>query len=82
MSKQIWKKPEKWPSMGGQAKKWWDNLSIDEKVIYREKYDRYVIQNLKSKNPTPDTQTTFHMRISQLGARHIYRIWVFKDRNI
>jgi len=74
--------PEKWNKFGGEAQRWWGTLSIEDKIKYRNNYDKYVEHNIKTKTPTPDYNTTSHMRISQLGMKHIYRIWVFKDRNI
>ena len=72
--------PHKWGSFKNAYTDWWENLTIDQKVKMKEGFERLRIENEKSKSPYPDIYDLKHLRISQLADKHIYRIWVFRDR--
>jgi hypothetical protein len=59
------------------AHDWWDSLSIDLKVEYKKRFSEYV--KTKESNKYPNMYDLDNYRISQLGDKHIVRIWVFKD---
>jgi len=71
---------KKWHYRPNAALDWWESLSIDEKVKAKQKFERF--RNLKSTKDHhwPSMYDLRHIRISQLGDKHIVRIWVFRDR--
>lgn len=74
-------KAEKWEGMKRGYLTWWNSLTVDQKIYYKKNYENYVNKhNPKKISPTPDTYDTSHLRLSQVSDRHLYRIWVFKDR--
>ena len=63
-----------------EALSWWKNLTIDQKVEVKKKFE--VFRNLKStiKSNFPNMYDLRHIRISKLSDKQITRMWVFKDR--
>jgi hypothetical protein len=58
---------------------WWNSLSINEKVYFKNAFEVYRNKSEVIKNNYPDMYDLRHLRISQLTTKHIERIWVFKD---
>lgn len=73
--------PSKWSGFKEAFSSWWGDLSTEEKVLAKQKFVSQSIKNKTLKNPYPDMPDISHLRLSQLTDSHIYRIWVFKDRN-
>ena len=61
------------------ATKWWNSLSIDEKVIAKTKFEALRLADLKRKKPKySDLYDLTNIRISKLGVKHITRIFLLQ----
>jgi len=63
-----------------ESHRWWDSLSIDEKVDIKNRFEKFRVSNLKKKYKFPNMYDLRHIRISKLSNKHIVRMWVFSDR--
>jgi hypothetical protein len=59
---------------------WWKSLSVDQKVNYKKRFEVYRNSEDCKKNHYPYMYDMRSIRLSQLGEKHIMRIWVFRDR--
>ena len=62
------------------ALKWWGTLTIDQKVDYKKRFEVYRNSDEVKKSNYPNMYDMRDMRLSQLGNKHIDRIWVFRER--
>lgn len=73
--------PSKFNRLKDSYTEWWDNLSLDEKVLAKKMFISQSKTNSKLKYPYPDMPDISHLRLSQLTNAHKYRIWAFRDRD-
>jgi hypothetical protein len=71
---------KKWVYNPQQAFDWWNSLSVDEKVDYKNRFEIFRNREDVIKQNYPNMYDLTDIRLSQLGNKHIVRIWVFKDR--
>lgn len=70
----------KWKYRPQKALDWWNNLSLDDKVDYKQRFEIYRNKPLVIKKQFPNMYDLRQIRISQLSEKHIIRIWVFKHK--
>jgi hypothetical protein len=74
--------PEKWHTFKESYINWWNNLSIEEKIKAKNNFLAIREWNKTQKNPYPNMWDITDIRVNKLSDKQIYRIWVFKDRNV
>ncbi len=72
----------KWQGVKNSYSEWWDNLSIEQKVHQKQRFEKFRLWNEKTPNPYPYIYDLRHLRISQLNDKHIDRIFTFKDHKL
>ena len=70
----------KWKYNPKSAIVWWESLSIDDKVDYKNRFEIFRNSEEVAKSIWPNMYDLRHIRISQLSHKHITRVWVFKDK--
>lgn len=62
---------------------WWASLSIEEKNLAKDHFEKVRLWNLTRKGVKyPNMYDLTDYRLSQLNEKHISRIHVFKDHQI
>jgi len=71
---------KKWKYLPQKGIRWWESLSLDEKVDFKNRFEIYRNRDDVIKLNYPNMYDLCHIRISKLSDKHIIRIWVFRDR--
>ncbi len=74
--------PEKWPKYGGEAAKWWEQLSLEQRQKEKEHFMKVREWTNKQRNPYPSMWDIADIRVNKLSQKQIYRIWVFHDKHL
>jgi hypothetical protein len=69
-----------WHYIPKEAITWWESLSINEKVDFKNRFEIFRNRDDIIKLKYPHMYDLRHIRISKLSDKHIVRIWVFRDR--